>query len=205
MKIFIVDDHRILAEGIEGMLKAHFSVVGIFTDPQTALKELKKNKCDLLLVDYGLPGLNGIEFYKKAIEIQPNIKAVMLSMYDESALARESLQAGFNGYLLKNIDQNELIVALKKVMSGHTYVSAEITSALLKPENSITFTRREMDVLKLIAKEYSNKQIAQELGLSERTVETYRKNLFQKTGVTNVVGLINYAYQNRIIRTSTDV
>ena len=124
-------------------------------------------------------------------------------MHDEPAIVREAIRMGVNGYLLKNIQQAELKEALRKIYSGLIYVSAEITTQLLQHpgsnQNESALTDRELEVLALITKENSNKQIAEKMHISERTVETHRKNIFRKTGTTSLVGLVKYAYSNNLI------
>jgi two-component system nitrate/nitrite response regulator NarL len=124
-------------------------------------------------------------------------------MHDEGMLVKQILKEGVDGYLLKSIQQAELKSALKQIVSGMPYVSPEITRLMLsgmqgQPEELLT--EREREILNLIAKEYSNKQIAEKLFISERTVETHRKNIFRKTNTTSLVGLIKYAFANNLIR-----
>jgi two-component system, NarL family, nitrate/nitrite response regulator NarL len=128
---------------------------------------------------------------------------VILSMHDEGPLVKQILKAGVDGYLLKSIQQTELKMALRQIRDGLPYISPEITRMVLSNLNSDAptelLTERERQVLSLIAREYANKQIADKLFISERTVETHRKNIFRKTGTTSLVGLIKYAFANKLI------
>lgn len=198
IRLVIVDDHLIVSEGIQQLLSADFIVAGTFDVPQKALEFLQKNQVDLVVADYKMPQMDGIEFFRRCREIRPGIRGLMLSMVDEVGLVKRCLKAGFQGFLLKNVDKTELGTAIRKIMQGHTYVSAEFTHRLLEPEEGDQLTERERQVLKLIVKEKTNRQIADELHISERTVETYRKNLFRKAGTSNVVGLVKFAISRNL-------
>lgn len=198
MKIVLVDDHRIFVEGLSRLMDDTHQVLASFSDPTRVPDFIKANDADLLIADYEMPGLNGIELFEKCKAINPLLKGVLLSMHDETPLIRQAMKAGFHGYLLKNVSRQELLTALEKISNGHRYISAELTKALIEPENTPQLSAREREVLKLILKEYTNKQIADALHLSERTVETYRKNLFKKANATNIVGLIKFAFAHNL-------
>jgi len=200
MKLVLVDDHRILIEGIRALLDSTHQVAGIFTEPDKALAFVKNNEIDLLITDYEMPGMNGIELFIEAQKQHPLLKGVLLSMHDEAAVVKRAINSGLHGFLLKNVSQVELNTALEKIMQGHVYISAELTQKLLQKDAvNEALSEREKQVLKLIVKEFTNKQIADALFLSERTVETYRKNLFRKANTNNIVGLIKYAYSNKLV------
>lgn len=205
IRILLVDDHQIVLDGLRSLLDKDpsFDVIGVFNDPEKAIAYISVQPPDILLTDYSMPNMSGLELIKKAKALNPTIKSVLLSMHDEPTVVKEAMKQGINGYLLKNIQQNELKEALRKIYSGLLYISAEITTQLLhhhsQPEGESKLTERELEILKLITKEFSNKQIAEELHISERTVETHRKNIFRKTGTTSLVGLIKYAYANNIV------
>ncbi len=204
IRILLVDDHQIILDGLSMLLEQDpsFDVMASFSHPEKALAFLAAQEPDILLTDYSLPDLNGLELIRKAKTIRPAMKSALLSMHDEPAIVREAIRQGVNGYLLKNIQQAELKEAIRKIYSGLIYVSAEITTQLLQPnanQNESALTDRELEVLKLITKENSNKQIAEKMHISERTVETHRKNIFRKTGTTSLVGLVKYAYANNLI------
>lgn len=200
MKLVLVDDHRIIIEGICALLDGAHEVIAIFSDPHKALNFLKQKQVDVLVTDYEMPDLGGIELFKAAREYNPLLKGVLLSMHDETIVLKRALREGFHGYLLKNVSKTELQQALDKISLGHTFVSAELTHKLLddKPVHAV-LSEREQQVLQLIIKEHSNKQIADTLFLSERTVETYRKNLFRKANTNNIVGLVKFAYTNKLV------
>jgi len=128
----------------------------------------------------------------------------VLSMHDEAHLVKDLLKEGVDGYLLKNIQQFELKNALKQVVMGMPYVSPEITKLMMSnlshpTEDAFHLTDRERDILRLIAKEFSNKEMAEKLFISERTVETHRKNIFRKTNTNSLVGLIKFAFEHNLI------
>jgi DNA-binding NarL/FixJ family response regulator len=150
-----------------------------------------------------MPTMTGLELIKKMRSANTSVKAVLLSMHDEPSVVKEAMKQGVDGFLLKNVQQVELKDALKKIYTGLMYISAEITTQLLHHHlldgTESKLTDRELEILKLITKECSNKQIADQLYISERTVETHRKNIFRKTGTTSLVGLIKYAYAHNIV------
>lgn len=199
MKTVILDDHLILAEGLAKLIQEGADIVGVFNDPDQLAQFIQENTVDLLITDYSMPKMNGVDVFLRLRKQVPNLKGVLLSMHDDIGLVKLALDKGMSGFILKSTSGPELLQALTKIKAGHTYVSAELTARLLHQTDKPLFTDREMQVLQLIVKEYSNKQIAAQLFISERTVETYRKNLFQKANTNNVVGLIKFAYANKLI------
>lgn len=206
IKIVLVDDHRIVLDGLVSLLESDpdFEISAALGSGEEVLEFVKKDPPDILLTDYSLPGISGLELTRVIKREYPKIKVVALSMHDEAHLVKGILKEGVDGYLLKNIQQFELKNALKQIILGMPYVSPEITKLLMHDlnqpaEETALLTERERDVLKLIAKEFSNKQIAEKLFISERTVETHRKNIFRKTNTTSLVGLIKYAFANNLV------
>ncbi|MFN7489886.1 MAG: response regulator [Chryseotalea sp.] len=199
MKIALLDDHRIVVEGIRNLLEPQHEVVSIFSEANQLLRFLHSNEIDLLITDYQMPDTNGIEVCKKAKAIQPLLKVLLLSMHDETPIVQQAIQAGVNGFLIKSVSRQELALALEKIGKGLNYYSAEISSKLIQEDTPIKLSEREFQVLQLILKEKSNKQIADTLFLSERTVETYRKNLYKKANTTTLVGLVKFAYEHHLM------
>jgi DNA-binding NarL/FixJ family response regulator len=150
-----------------------------------------------------LPDEDGLALVQKVKRKYPNMKILVLSMHDEAHLVKEILKEGVNGYMVKKDSHKQLISAIYAIKSGNTYLSSQINDILIKGLNGEgeqkLLTTREREILKLIAKEYTNKDIAEELFISERTVETHRKNILRKTRTHNLVGLIKYAYANNLI------
>ncbi len=167
------------------------------------MEKLTQTKVDLLITDYNLPDEDGLALVQKVKRKYPNMKILVLSMHDEAHLVKEILKEGVNGYMVKNDSHKQLITAIYAIKSGSTYLSSQINDILIKGLNGEgeqkLLTTREREILKLIAKEYTNKDIAKELFISERTVETHRKNILRKTRTHNLVGLIKYAYANNLI------
>ena len=203
--ILLADDHRILLDGIKSLINTipEFEVKDVAFTGMQALELLKKNNYQILITDYEMPGLTGLELIKAARATQPEIKVIVLSMHDDPAVVRELLRAGINRYVLKKDTHSTLVEALRKVMENKKFLSDDISDILIQftdhAEDHGVLTTREEEILKLVAKEYTSKQIADILFISERTVETHRKNILRKTGSPNLVALIKYAYANNLI------
>lgn len=205
MKVFLVDDHAIMLDGLISLLQTdtEMKVVGSAGTVEGAMDFLKMNHIDILVTDYNLPDDDGLSLVRKVKRLWPEIKILVLSMHSESHLVKEILKEGINGYVLKKDSKEELINALYAVKKGDLYVSNEINKMLVRnlhqPDEQKLLTEREREILKLIAKEFTNKMIAEALFISERTVETHRKNIFRKTKTSSLVGLIKFAYANNLI------
>lgn len=201
--VLLVDDHRILLDGLKSLIADPFEVKAIAASGAEALTQINTNAFDVLITDYEMPGVNGLQLVKAARIAQPEMKIIVLSMHDDPAVVRELLQLGALGYLLKKNTGINLSDALHKVIEGKRYLSNEIAELLIHAsrdeEEKSTLTAREIEILKLVAKEYNSRQISEILFISERTVETHRKNILRKTGATNLVGLIKYAFANKLI------
>ena len=207
-KIAIVDDHQIVIDGLRSLLKGYnqFEIVIESNHPETILSLLKKQPVDILLTDVMMPVLTGVELAKQVKKEFPGIKIVALSMNGEGSLVNQMIEeSDISGYLLKNIGQTEFITALNKIAEGGIYFSDDVLQEMLKASerkqvsDDNKLTNREIEIVRLIEKEYNNKKIAEELFLSERTVETHRKNIFRKTKTNSVIGLIKYAYEHKLI------
>lgn len=205
MRVVLVDDHAIMLDGIKGILSKveELEVVYTANRAEDALNYFKLNQADMLITDFNMPGMDGLALIHAVKRILPSIKIIVLSMHDEIHLTKEILKSGVNGYVLKKDTQQELLTAIQEVQQGRVYLSNDINKLLIRnldqPEDGKLLTDREREIVKLIAKEYNNKQIAEELFISERTVETHRKNIFRKTGTSSLVGLIKFAYSNNLI------
>lgn len=203
--VLLVDDHRILLEGVRNLINGlpRFQVKGTASSGGEALRLLKQDDFDILVTDYEVPELTGLELIKAAKAAQPEIKTIVLSMHDDPAVVRELLRAGINGYVLKKDTHTALVDALGKVVEGKRYFSDEISDLLIQlanePEDPAVLTAREEEILRLIVKEYNSRQIAEILFISERTVETHRKNILRKTGSSNLVALIKFAYAHNLV------
>lgn len=208
ISLAIVDDHQIVIDGIKSLLKGleEFDVVIECNHPEEMLTLLREQKVDVLLTDVVMPVMNGAELAKAVRKAHPSIKILALSMSGQGDLVNQMIEdADIAGYVLKNIGQKELITALQKISKGGIYFSDEVLQEMTKASErkkvneEAHLTAREIQIVKLIENEYSNKDIARELFLSERTVETHRKNIFRKTKTSGVIGLIKYAYEHKLI------
>ena len=205
MKIYLTDDHAILLGGLIKILSVEedFEVVGSAGSVGKTLEELTRKDVDLLITDYNLPDDDGLTLVRRVKQKYPAMKIIVLSMHDEAHLIKEILKEGVDGYILKKDSHQELVNAVRAVKNDKVYLSSDVNAMLMKGLNSNEeqklLTDREREILKLIAKEYTNRDMAEELFISERTVETHRKNIFRKTGTNNLVGLIKFAYANNLI------
>lgn len=205
MKLFLTDDHAILLGGLLKIIESEpdFEVVGTATTVKETLDAFTQKRIDLLITDYNLPDEDGLSLVRKVKRKYPDTKILVLSMHDEAHLVKEILKEGIEGYLVKKDSHKELINALYQIKSGKSYLSMEINQMLIRgltgEEDNRLLTEREREILSLISQEYTNKDIAEALFISERTVETHRKNIFRKTGTNNLVGLIKFAYANNLI------
>lgn len=204
----IVDDHQIVIDGLKSLLHGHeqFKVVIECTQPLQMPGLLEKTTIDILLTDVMMPGLNGAELSKIVHQKFPGIKILALSMSGQGELVNQMIDdSDIAGYVLKNIGKQELIKALEKISAGGIYFSEEVlqemlkASELKKTNEEAHLTNREIEIIRLIEKEFTNKQIAETLFLSERTVETHRKNIFRKTNTSSVIGLVKFAYEHKLI------
>ncbi len=207
LKIYIVDDHQMLIDGLKALLsgESHLSVIGQNTLPKIASSEIAELCPDIVLTDINMPEMDGIELTKEIKKTNPNIKVIALSMFGERETISDMLKAGVSAYILKNTGKQELLNAIDKVANGGTFFSDEVADEMNKtsPINDtkeITLSLREIEVVELIAKEYTNAKIAEALFISERTVETHRKNIFRKTDTKSVIGLLKYCVDKRIIK-----
>jgi len=206
-KVYIVDDHQMLIDGLKALLngESHISVIGQNTLPKIAAKEIINLNPDIVLTDINMPEMDGIELTKEIKKHNPNIKVIALSMFGERETISEMLRAGVSAYILKNTGKQELLNAIDKVSNGGTFFSDEVSDVMSKPSTGsftkeIMLSLREIEVVELIAKEYTNAQIAEALFISERTVETHRKNIFRKTDTKGVIGLLKYCVEKKIIK-----
>ena len=162
-----------------------------------------------MITDIKMPGLSGIALTKKVRSEFPNMKVLVLTMYNDSEIVAEIIGSGAHGYILKNTGKEELLKALEALAAGTTFFSQPVLDTMVNnlrnPEgnknehiNSAALTSREKEIVKLIAHEQTNKQIAAALFISPRTVETHRKNIFRKTGVKSIAGLIRYAFEHKL-------
>ncbi|HGM5578662.1 TPA: response regulator [Pseudomonas putida] len=202
IRIALVDDHVLVRDGVEALLGviAHFQVVGQAESAAQALELVRSLELDILLVDVGLQGMNGLELTRELCRLYPGIRVLMLSMYDNQEYVRTSITAGARGYVLKNAPSSELIAAIEAVAAGGSFYSPEIARKLVsggRDENDLT--PREMQVLAMIARGSNNKEMARELGISVRTVETFRLSIRRKLNIDTPAALVKYALEHGLV------
>ncbi len=204
----LVDDHQIVIDGLTSLLKGHerFKFAFATTNSGEVVEKMAETPVDVLLTDVMMPKLPGNELAKQVREKFPDVKILALSMSGQGDMVNEMINdADISGYVLKNIGKQELITALEKIAGGGIYFSEEVLDEMQragqrkKQSEEAHLTDREKQIIRLIEKEYNNKQIAETLFISERTVETHRKNIFRKTNTNSVIGLVKYAYEHRLI------
>jgi len=196
-KIFIVDDHYMVIEGIRSLLQNEKSIewMGHAMNAASCLAFLTKQVPDVILMDINLPDISGIDLCREVKIKYPSVFIIGLSTFNQQSFIQKMMDNGASGYVLKNATQEELTSAIETVMKGKTYLSEEATNTLRKEnEASIVLTRREKEVLELIADGMTNAEIAQKLFISVTTVDTHRKNLLAKFETKNTAALIKMAF-----------
>ena len=209
IKLLVVEDHKILLDGICLLLSTieGVEVVARASNGQKALEILPNIAIDIIVSDIGMPVMNGVELVYKVRNLYPNLKILMLTVSEDAETIKEAIRAGAMGYVFKSAEKEELELALHTILAGKKYYNeaalmklAEMQSTELAGEiPKVELTPREIEVLKLIAQEFSGTTIAEKLFISPTTVETHRKNLFLKIGVNTSVGLVKYAIKHNFL------
>ncbi len=211
IKVLLVDDHKIVRDGIKLMLQpqAGIEVVAEAENGDDVLGLLVEQPVDVIVMDINMPQMDGISTTKQVKEKYPQIKILALTMSSDDSHIRQMVQAGASGYIMKSAGRDELKTAIHDVMEGKHYFSDQATQSIMMdlvknkgksvdPE-PIHITERELEVLQLIVKEFTNQEIAKKLYISPRTVDAHRRNLLQKTGARNTAGLVKYAFRHNLI------
>jgi DNA-binding NarL/FixJ family response regulator len=211
-RILLVEDHKIVRDGLKFYFEDtdEYEIVAEAENGEEGLNILKDDVFDLVITDISMPKMDGIQFMKEVHEKYPNQKVIALTMMGESQHIKQMIAYGVNGYLLKNSGEEEIFKAIEVVFAGETFFSKEVTNAIIndlqgkrKPKQRLTvetpLSDREKEVLRLIAEEYSNKEIADKLFISVRTVDAHKRNMLEKTGAKNIAGLIMYAIEHEIV------
>ena len=212
VRIVIAEDHTILREGLRSLLSSDpiFEIVGEAEDGREAIKCVEKFRPDLILTDLSMPRMNGMEAIKEIKRQSPKTKVLVLTVHKAEEYILATFRAGANGYLLKDSTHAELVMAVKKVLSGKQYISPEISEKViegylegkktLKSQTSWeTLTQREREILKLIAEGYKNKEIAEDLCISVKTVEKHRANLMEKLDLHSIQALTAFAIEKGLV------
>ncbi len=208
VKILLVDDHQIFLDGLKALLQDEplLEITSAVSNGQAALDYLSRNQIDLVILDISMPLMSGSELNRQIKQKYPHIKTLALTSHGDNKMISELTQSKVNGYLLKDTEKSELLEAIHKVSEGGQYFSEHVKEVVLenffspkddpsKPELS----NREIEILRLIAEEFTAQEIADKLFISQHTVNTHRKNLLSKLHVKNVAGLVKYAYENNLL------
>ena len=210
-KIILADDHKILREGLKSLIEKDpaFKVTGQAKNGEELLTLLKTNRSDLIVLDLSMPQLDGIATLKEIRRTFPKIKILILTMQKDQEHFKHAMAGGASGYILKEDAYDQLMLAIKIVLKGKSFVSPTLEHLLADQyirsldeglESSLNIlTKRELQILKLVAQGLSNKNIASKLKLSIRTVETHRGNLTNKLGIKNTANLVKYAISKGLV------
>ena len=205
IKILLVDDHQILRDGIRSLVKGYddMEVIGEAADGREALDMVEKLSPDVVIMDISMPDLNGIDATRMIINEAPDVKVIALSMHHDKQFVSEIFKAGASGYLIKDSAFDELEHAIRIVISGQTYINPQIASLVVEslvnqsvtpnPKSFSLLTEREREVLQLIADGKSTKQIAIDLNVSSKTIESHRRQVMGKLNVRSVADLTKFA------------
>lgn len=213
VKVILADDHQMFLDGLASLLAQlqDVEVIATANSGKEVMEKLTGLSPDLVIVDINMPVMNGLETTRKIKEKHPYIKVLGLTMENDLQLVTGMLEAGASGYILKNTGKTELELALRQVMKGEPYLSQTISNQLaqnllrnFQQKNEVedplkSLTERELEILKLIALEHSNSEIADLLFISPKTVETHRKNLMRKIEVKNSLGVYKFAVKHKLL------
>lgn len=212
IKVLLAEDHTIVRNGIVALLEKEedIKIIAEAKNGEEVLTLLESGVApDVILTDINMPDMNGIELILALKISYPNIKTLVLTMLDDENHVNQSLNAGAHGYLLKNVNIDEIIFAIKQITKGYKYICTGISLNLLAQVSSnpysqkikldVDISKREIEILNLIAQGFTNSEIADKLFTSKRTIEGNRQNLLDKTGTKNTAALINFVVRNKII------
>ncbi|MEM8897747.1 MAG: response regulator transcription factor [Bacteroidota bacterium] len=208
--VLLADDHLVLLEGIKGLIEKEedIEVVDFATHGEEVLVKVGKWSPDLVLLDINMPGKNGMEICGKILQISPSSRILVMSMHSDAYHVQNMLKKGAHGYITKGVAPQEMLKAIRKVASGKSYFNDEATRAVMeglvsgnKQEEKfeLKLSRREKEILKLIVEERTSQEIADELFISLKTVETHRRNLLSKLNARNTAGLVRIAMERKLI------
>ncbi|AWG23604.1 DNA-binding response regulator [Flavobacterium faecale] len=214
IRIHLADDHHVLIDGMKTLLNtvANFDVVGLSLDGSTLYDEVRNNKSHVLILDISMPTKDGLEVLKEFHQKGFPCKVIILSSYDDLKIIREVMRLGASGYLTKQCAGENIVEAIHSVSNGEEYFCNVVREKIFKtatqniPQlaksktaiNSL-LTEREIEVIKLIALEYSGKEISEQLYISTNTVETHRKNIIKKLKAKNTISIVKFAIKNNLI------
>lgn len=209
-RILIVDDHRLLRAGLKTLLNSdpNLEVVGEATSGEEALNVVQETKPDVVLMDLAMPGMDGLEATRRLVQMVPNIRVLVMTMHEDSELMKECVRAGAKGYIIKRAAESELVDAIYAVQRDVIYIHPSLMQSLISPKQkdgtqpskeAEPLSAREIEVLQLIVKGYTNRQISEALTISVRTVETHRSNVMDKLNLHSRVELVRYATDRGLV------
>jgi len=209
-KVFIVEDHEIFCKGLTALIEEikDIEVSGTASSGNQFLQLIKGVEADIVFMDIKMPGLNGIETTRRALELRPELNIVALTMFNEEEYLQQMLEAGAKGFLLKNVNKTDIEKAVNAVVTGNLFFSEELMTTLGgkylgkggNNNDKPAFNEKEIQILNLICEGHTNMEIADIMALSHRTVDGYRAKMIEKTETTNTIGLVVYAIKNKLIK-----
>jgi DNA-binding NarL/FixJ family response regulator len=211
-RIFIADDHEVVRRGVRALLEAHpgWEVCGEAKDGREAVEKVKEANPDLVLIDVGMPNLNGLDAARQIITALPAVRVLVLTMHESEQVVREVLEVGARGFLLKSDAARDLIAAVEALQRRTTFFTSSVAEIVLNgylhrgPELERPLkdrlTPREREVVQLLAEGKTSKEVASVLNLSVKTAETHRTNVMRKLNLHSVADLVRYAVRNRIVQ-----
>jgi two-component system response regulator NreC len=211
IRILLADDHGVIRAGLRALLAGFpdINVVGEASDGAEALAKALELKPDIILMDLSMPNMGGIEATRQLSQSEPGTRTLILTVHEDEGLLKEVVRAGAAGYIIKRAAQEDLIHAIRVVARGDLYIHPAMTRTLFRESSAVdspvvldgdTLTLREIEVLQLLVKGYTNRQIAEQLSLSPRTVEGHRANLSGKLGLHSRVELVEYAEKHGLMK-----
>jgi len=214
IRILLADDHHVIRSGLQALFKREkeIAIVGEASDGDQAVQLAKQLKPDVALLDISMPAMSGLDATRRIKEQHPDIKVIILTIHENESYVYQMIRAGANGYLLKNTDKNELLEAIRTVMAGEQFFSPGISRMMVDEHfkrvqqghgdihpTIQNLTSREVEVLRHIAQGHTNKEIADMLSISVRTVNSHRTNLMRKLNIHETAGLTRFAVQQGIV------
>ncbi len=207
-RLLLADDHAVFLEGLKKILEPDFELVGEVHDGRSLVEAAKKHRPDVVVADVTMPHLNGIEATRALRETGLHLKVVLLTMHDDAVYATEALRTGVSGYVLKTAPSAELLTAIREALKGNLYVAPSIAKEVFEllsatprrgEEERQKLTVRQLEVLQLIVKGLSAKEIAHRLGIAQRTAEHHKYNMMEDLGIKTTAELIQYAVKKNLV------
>lgn len=211
INVIVVDDHSLVRKSIMGVLERYdnINVVADFSGGVELLEKIEKIKVDVILLDINMPEMDGVETMKRLYKLNPELKVIALTMHDDMKTIREMMESGAKGYILKDSPFTDLIKALQQVNSGKIYYTTKVANIMLESYTNLMQKRnidpddvisaREKEIIALVAKGFTNKEIGDKLYLSARTVENHRQNIKRKLKIETTAELVKYAYSKGLV------